>query len=98
MLFAGWQIHTYYNGYQQSITDKVLKVVENGVSTYQSKQAQGLEDTKELLKNAKSETIIKERTIVNRPIYMNTCMDQDGVDLLTSYKNKAKSIIEGTSK
>ena len=98
MIFGGWKVHTFYNGYQQSLNDKVELVVREGISTYQRTQAQGLEDTKKLLDGARTNTIIKEPTIINRPIYMQECMDQDGVDLLKQYRNESKNIINGGKK
>ncbi|AFC21610.1 Rz-like spanin [Cronobacter phage vB_CsaM_GAP32] len=98
MVFGGWKVHTYYVGYQQNLEAKVEQVVKDGISTYQRNQAQGLEDTKNLLKDAKTNTIIKESTIVNRPIYMQQCIDQAGVDLLKQYREDSKNIINGTKK
>ncbi|QOI71642.1 putative membrane protein [Erwinia phage pEa_SNUABM_47] len=98
MLFSGWQVHTYYVGYQQNIEQKIEKIVDNGIRNYQQNQAKGLEDTKSLLDNARVNTIIKEPTIINRPIYMQQCMDQAGVDLLKQYKLDSKAAIEGTKK
>ncbi len=98
MVFGGWKIHTYYDGYQQNLEAKVQQVIDNGISTFQRNQAQGLEDTKNLLDSAKTNTIIKEKTIVNRPIYMQQCIDQAGVDLLKQYREESKDIINGTKK
>lgn len=95
MLFSGWQIRTYYDGYQQNIAEQVQKVVDNGISTFQRNQAQGLEDIKGNLKDVKTNTIVKESTIVNRPIYMQQCIDQDGVDLLQQYKDDSIKVREG---
>ncbi|SOK58431.1 hypothetical protein [Yersinia phage fHe-Yen9-04] len=95
MLFSGWQVRTYYDGYQQNIVEKVQKVVDTGVSTMQRNQAQGFENIKVNLKEANNKTIIKEPTIVNRIIYAQQCIDQDGVDLLQQYKQESINIREG---
>lgn len=95
MMFSGWQIHTYYDGYKQNQEQKVELIIKEGISKYQKEQAQGLADTLNLLKDAKTNTIIKEPTIINRPIYMKQCMDQDGVELLKQYKNNSADIING---
>lgn len=92
-VFGGWQMHTYYDGYQQNIEAKVEKIVDEGITRFQRNQAQGLEDTKNLLEQARTNTIIKEPTIINRPIYMQQCMDQAGVDLLKQYREDSKNII-----
>lgn len=94
MLFAGWRVHTYYTGYQQSLEDKVQQVISSGISDYQRNQAQGLEDTQKLLSNLKANTIIKEPTIINRPIYSQPCMDQDGADLLKQNKEDSIKVLK----
>lgn len=95
MVFGGWKVHTYYNGYQESLDQKVEKIVDAGISKYQSAQAQGLEDQKDLLADAKTNTIIKEKTILQQPIYLQQCMDQAGVDLLKEYRQNSADIING---
>jgi hypothetical protein len=97
-VFAGWQVHTYYNGYQDSLNQKVEKIVNDGISDYQRKQAQGFEDQKALLAGAATNTIIREKTILEKPIYLQKCMDQDGVDELTRYKQESALIINGKKK
>lgn len=95
MVFGGWKVHTYYNGYQESLDQKVEKIIDAGISKYQSAQAQGLEDQKDLLADAKTNTIIKEKTILQQPIYLQQCMDQAGVDLLKEYRQNSADIING---
>jgi hypothetical protein len=97
-IFGGWQIHTYYNGYQDSLDQKVQKIVDEGISVYQRNQAQGLQDQKDLLSDARVNTIIKEKTILAKPIYLQQCMDQAGVDLLKQYKQESADIINGKKK
>ena len=97
-MFGGWKIHTYYDGYQSNLDQKVEKIVADGVSKYQSTQAQSLEDQKTLLDSAKTNTIIKEKTILQQPIYMQQCIDQAGVDLLKQYKAESADIINGKKK
>lgn len=98
LIFGGWQIHTYYNGYQDSLDQKVQKIVDDGISDYQRNQAQGLEDQKKLLKNSISNAIRKENDILNKPIYMQQCMDQFGMELLKKYKQESSNIITGEEK
>jgi len=95
MVFGGWKVHTYYDGYKESLDQKVEKIVDAGISKYQSAQAQGLEDQKDLLADAKTNTIIKEKTILQQPIYLQQCMDQAGVDLLKEYRQNSADIING---
>lgn len=95
MVFGGWKVHTYYDGYKESLDQKVEKIVDAGISKYQSAQAQGLEDQKDLLAEAKTNTIIKEKTILQQPIYLQQCMDQAGVDLLKEYRQQSADIING---
>lgn len=98
MVFGGWKVHTYYDGYQANLDHKVELIVKDGISLYQREQAQGLEDQKKLLEGAKTNTIIKESKVINQPIYMKECMNQDGVDLLSEYKRQSAEIINGKVK
>lgn len=98
MVFGGWKVHTYYDGYQANLDQKVELIVKEGISTYQRTQAQGLEDQKDLLASAKTNTIIKEKTVLQQPIYMQQCMDQAGVDLLKEYRQQSADIINGKVK
>lgn len=98
MIFGGWKVHTYYDGYQANLDHKVELIVKEGISTYQRAQAQGLEDQKNLLEGAKTNTIIKEKTILQQPIYLQQCMDQAGVDLLNEYRKQSADIINGKTK
>ncbi|UYE98587.1 structural protein [Xanthomonas phage XbC2] len=95
LVSGGWKVHTYYDGYKESLDQKVEKIVDAGISKYQSAQAQGLEDQKGLLADAKTNTIIKEKTILQQPIYLQQCMDQAGVDLLKEYRQNSADIING---
>lgn len=95
MVFGGWKVHSYYVGYQESLDQKVEKIVDAGITKYQSAQAQGLEDQKDLLDGAKTNTIIKEKTILQQPIYLQQCIDQAGVDLLKEYRKNSADIING---
>lgn len=98
MLFSGWQIHTYYVGYQENQAAQVQKIVKDGISEFQKNQAQGLADTLGLLDKAKVNVTTKEKTIINQPIYLEKCMDQPGVDLLKDYKEASAEIINGKKK
>lgn len=98
MIFGGWKVHTYYDGYQANLDHKVELIVKEGISTYQRAQAQGLEDQKKLLEGTKTNTIIKEKTILQQPIYLQQCMDQAGVDLLKEYRKQSADIINGKTK
>lgn len=98
--YSGWKVNSYYVGYQQNLEKIVQDSINKSVSDFQRQQAQGLEDTKKLLDGVKTNTIYKERTIVNKPIYLNGCMDEEGVNLLREYKNESSNIInkKGSSK
>ena len=96
--YSGWKVHSYRVGYQQNLEKIVQESIDKSVSEFQKKQAQGLEDTKKLLANAKTNTILKENTIVNQPIYMNKCMEQQGVELLEDYKKESYFIINKGAK
>lgn len=92
---SGWKVHEYYVGYQQNLEKIVQESIDKGITDYQKKQAQGLEDTKKLLSGVKTNTILKENTntIINQPIYYERCMNQPGVDILEVYKKESALLI-----
>lgn len=91
--YSGWKVNSYYVGYQQNLEKIVQESIDKGVTEFQKKQAQGLEDSKNILNNLETKTIYKENTIINQPIYSNECMDQAGVDIVEGYKKESSFII-----
>lgn len=99
VFYSGVKVHEYYVGYQQNIDRLVQESIDKSVSEFQRKQAQGLEDTKNLLKDAKVKTIEKQLPIyIDRPIYLNKCGDEDGINVLEAYKQQSNSIRKGEIK
>lgn len=90
---AGWKVHSYYVGYQQNIENTVKKEVQRGIDDMQRQNAQSLIDTQKKLDNLKSKTIIeKVPQIIDRPIYLQSCIDEDGVKILKQYKEESNKI------
>lgn len=99
VFYSGVKVHEYYVGYQQNIDRLVQESVDKSVSQFQRNQAQGLEDTKKLLKDAKINTVVEKLPVyIDRPIYFNLCGDEDGVNVLDAYKQKSNSIRKGELK
>ncbi len=97
-VLGGWQIHTYYTGYKENLDHKVEMIVKEGISNYQKEQAQNLIDQKDLLRSAAGKVQLKERTIIQQPIYMKTCINEAGAELLKQYKKESADIINGKVK
>lgn len=90
----GWKVHSYYVGYQLNIERTVKEQIEEGLTQIQRDNAQSLLETQKKLDGIKS-TVVVERipTIIDRPIYLQRCLDEDGANILRDYKresNKAR--------
>ena len=96
LVLAGWKANTYYTGYKLSQQQKLEKIVQDGLSKIQQDNAKHYEDVQQELDKKKTEIIEKKiPVIVDRPIYMNNCVDQEGVDALQKYKQESQDIIRG---
>lgn len=93
--FVGWKLNTYYTGYQTSIEQRIEKQVDLGLQKIQQQGAKNLKDTQDLIDNKQTQ-IIKEKVplIVDRPIYLNSCLDEDGVDVLRKLRDIRKGAIK----
>ena len=90
--FGGWKLNTYYTGYQDSINQKIEKQVSDGLSRIEQQGAKNLNDTLLELKNRKVEIVTKEvPKFIDRPVYQNVCIDEDGVTTLQNLKNASTS-------
>lgn len=99
VFYSGVKVHEYYVGYQQNIERLVQDSIDKSVSQFQRNQAQGLEDTKKLLKDVKTNTVIEKLPVyIDRPVYLNLCGDEDGVNVLEAYKKQSNSIRKGELK
>lgn len=90
----GWKVHSYYVGYQQNIERVVKDEVKEGLSQIQKDHAQNLLDTQKKLDNIKSNVVVERiPTFIDRPVYLNGCIDEDGAGTLHDFKlesNKAR--------
>lgn len=85
--FGGWKLNTYYTGYKASLDQKIEKQVDQALSDIQKNQAQNLVETQELIKKGSAQIVeTKVPVIVERKIYQNICLDQDGVKVLEDLK------------
>lgn len=95
MVFGGWKLNTYYTGYQSSIEQRIEKKVDDGLRNIEQQGAQNLKQTQDLIQNKQKDVITKEiPLIIDRPIYLNGCLDQDGVDALQRLKDIRKGAIK----
>ncbi len=81
-VFSGWKLNTYYTGYQTSLKQEVTQVVEQGLRDIQQNQAKVLTDKLNELNNQPFKIQKEKETIVERPIYSQQCIDNDGINLL----------------
>lgn len=95
---AGWKTNTIYTGYKESIELKIEKKVDTALDKMQQKAAQSLAQTQDILSKQKAEVIeTKVPIIIEKKVYDNTCLEQDGVGVLSDLKEKSR-ITRGLSK
>jgi hypothetical protein len=79
-----------WNGYQESKAVKQVQELKDEFTKHEGKVAATLE---EKLKELKANERIIEREklkIIDRPIYLNECIDTDGLDLINKQRTKEK--------
>lgn len=86
-VFGGWKLNTFYTGYKSNIEQKITKQVDSALDTIQQNQAKNLIDTQELIKKGSAQIVeTKVPIIIERKIYQNICLDEDGVKVLEDLK------------
>ncbi len=86
-VLGGWKLNTYYTGYQTSIEQKIEKQVDTALDNIQQNQAKNLVETQELIKKGSAQIVeTKVPVIIERKIYQNICLDEDGVKVLEDLK------------
>ncbi|ENR0918490.1 hypothetical protein ENKO_181 [Klebsiella phage fENko-Kae01] len=87
---GGWKANEVYHGYKENLEARIEKKFDEGLSKIQAQGAQNLIDTQELLKKNKAEIIEKEvPIIIERKVYQNPSLDQDGVEVLRKLKEES---------
>lgn len=91
-IFGGWKVNTYYQGYQNNLKQEVTQTIKDSISDMQAGNAKQLTSTLNELKGLDIRVIKESKTIIERPIYQNQCMDEDGLSKLKQYKEKSNEI------
>lgn len=83
--FLGYKYHSYKTDSESLVALQAAKEVSRVFEKRESEIAKVVEDRLSSLKD--NEKIIEKRTreIVERPIYLSQCIDQDGLDIINSY-------------
>lgn len=86
-LYGGWHANEIYHGYKDNQEAKIEKLFDAGIQRMQQQGAQNLIDTQNILKAKKDKVITVEiPKIVEKEVYKNPALDQDGVDALRKLK------------
>lgn len=89
--FGGWKTNEIYHGYKHNLEEKIEKLVEKGLDDIQKQGAKNLIDSQQLLKDRKVTIIEKELPIIiEKEVYRNPSLDQDGVEYLKKLKEVTK--------
>lgn len=83
----GWKANTYYTGYELSITQNIEKKVDDAIDKMQQESAKNLIETQKTIKdNATKIVETKVPIIIEKKVYQNVCLDEDGVQVLRELK------------
>lgn len=91
-LFCGWKANTYYRGYEMNLERNITESIHKEISDMQYKQAEQLTEKLNELNDQDFKVLRESKTIIERPIYSQECIDQDGIDLLKQYKGASNAI------
>lgn len=89
--FLGYKYHSYESDSESLVALQAAKEVSRTFEQRESEIARVVEEKLSTLRA--NERVIEKRTreIVERPIYLSQCIDQDGLDIINSY---AKGTLE----
>lgn len=87
--FGGWKANTFYSGYKESIELKIEKKVDTALSKIENQNTQNFVETKQIMKDNAKVIEIKVPVIVEREVYKNVCLDEEGVKLLNDLKQNS---------
>lgn len=88
---AGWKANTYYTGYQESIEQQIAKKVDIALDKMQQENAKSYLETKKIMEDNTKVIETKVPYIVEREVYKNVCLDEDGVKVLNELKQNSKA-------
>ncbi len=84
----GWKAHSWYSASIELASIKQVKQLTDEFKAHESNVASTLETKLAELK-ANERVIEREKIkIIDRPVYNNTCLDNDGVQLLNKQRSK----------
>lgn len=89
---SGWKANTYYTGYQQSIEQQIAKQVDVALDKMQQENAKNYIETKKIMEDNAKVIETKVPYIVERKVYKNVCLDEDGVKILNDLKQNSQAM------
>lgn len=91
-VFSGWKANTYYTGYEMNLEKNVTASIKKEISDMQYQQAEQLTAKLSELKDQDFKVLRESQTIIERPIYSQQCIDQEGIELLKRYKEASNAL------
>lgn len=88
-VYGGWSANTYYTGYKESIDQKIEKKVDSALAKMQQENAKNYIETKKIMQDNAKVIETQVPIIVEREVYKNVCLDEDGVKLLNDLKQNS---------
>ncbi|EPE1232909.1 hypothetical protein ACSGOQ_006188, partial [Escherichia coli] len=79
----------YYTGYKESIDQKIEKKVDSALAKMQQENAKNYIETKKIMQDNAKVIETQVPIIVEREVYKNVCLDEDGVKLLNELKQNS---------
>ncbi|WOL22692.1 hypothetical protein [Escherichia phage vB_EcoM_JNE01] len=89
-VYGGWEANNYYTGYKESIDLKIEKQVNAALDQMQQESAKSYIETKQIMQDNAKVIETKIPYIVEREVYYNVCLDQDGVNVLKELKENSR--------
>lgn len=79
---AGWMVKGWKDDSQQAAEQKAVQAAVNAFHDHESRVGKILEDKLASLRANKTIVEKHRETISERPVYLGTCLDNDGVQLI----------------
>lgn len=87
--YGGWAANDYYSGYKRSIEQNIEKQVDDALDKIQRENAKNYIETKKIMQDNAKVIETQVPFIVEREVYKNVCLDEDGVRVLNELKKNS---------
>ncbi len=90
---GGWQLHSLVVDSRTLQAERAAAIAMQYVMEQEFKVAQMLEERLQELRSNERVIHTREREIVDRPVYRNVCIDDDGLQVIEAYATQDPTIL-----